>query len=501
MQHVRYRGILHLLVLAARPLAVKAAEPGRCVQHARGSCAEMQVGEDLSMPGLTKHPWAERPLKPEYETNTPPSPSMVQRVLSQSKKNVDEEHAENSNTSLPAKRGATVIPAHEDVWASGHSSRLRVVLLVKAALLLLQRELAFFLPGNSDLLLSSLLQGRGGGAHYAAAVILLPMLVIGVFVVILFFRSLWSEDRHDQTGRGRMQGAAVKTWHRADSHRGVEPEMQWRQTGHLHAPSTGTVGNMRSPRCRSPTAAAGTPIPPLQMLVPERTSLSPIAATPPQAKASLTPHVALPKPYLCPELVVPENNECTLLLPEIQMGAGQGASGSSHQQSILSIDDLNGMAVLFAAYTTAPIPPPGQYDVPGHSKRLVLRSALEDVVLASCADAVDTDSSGDPGLIIFNKANEQCGVLRASSPGGNRGFMAHLTTGQKVLVRRDLQASDTYATDEDGWLLACTENAERGRVIRISPQVDAGLMTLAMLGTDLLVFGVVSRPNRPYGVY
>jgi len=304
-----------------------------------------------------------------------------------------------------------------------------------------------------------------------------------------------------------MQGAATKTWHHADAYARAEPlGMPWPQTGHPQALSTGTVGNMRSPgltadfqQSRRPSVVGRTP---LHMLVSEQTSL-PIAATPPQAtgKASLTPRIADPKPHLCPELVVPENNECTLLLPEIQMEAGQGASGCSHQQSILSIDDLNGMPVMFAACTTAPLPPPSQHDLSGLSKRLVLRSALEDVVLASCADAVEADSSGDPGLLIFNKANEQCGVLRACSPGGNRGFMASLTTGQKVLVRRDKQVSGTYyATDEDGWLLACTENAERGRVIRISPQVDAGLMTLAMLGTDLLVFGVVARPNRPYGV-
>lgn len=484
-----------MLALASRLLAVKAAEPRTCGQLAQDSCAQVQVPEDSSTQGVKPHSC--RQSKMEYETKAPPSSSMVQRVVSESQKNVDEEHAENSNISLPVKQAVAVTPADASLQTRNHSLIQRFDQLGQEFMLLLQCILARFLPCSRCPQLINLLQDNNGGMHVGAAVILLPLLAVGIFLVILFLRSMRSEHRHDQTGRGRMSGASAKPW----------------QPSYLHTPGTGTVGNMRSPRHTldlqrglRPTSVAGVTPPPIMVPERERTSLSPIVATPPQQSGRATlpvaPHHAVLKTCLCPELVVPENNECTLLLPEMNVTPpGQGASGPIHQPKILSIDDLNGMAVLFAAYTTAAVPPAGHLDVPGHSKRLVLRSALEDVVLASCADSVEIDAQSDPSLVIFDKADEQCAVLRASSPGGTRGFMVHFTTGQKVMIRRDLQSSGTYATDEDGWLLACTENTERGRVIRISPQQDAGLMTLAMLGTDLMVFGVVSRLNRPYSVF
>jgi len=177
--------------------------------------------------------------------------------------------------------------------------------------------------------------------------------------------------------------------------------------------------------------------------------------------------------HLCPGLVVPENNECTLILPEI--------NGPPNGHGTLSIDNLNGVVVIHATYTLSPALLTGQGE-----KRLELKSAVDNKVLVSCRDTTERDANGNPtGLIILNRSEEASGILKANTQSSKRDYMVVLTDGQKVLLRRDLQRRP-YATDENSWLLACTEDSERGRVVRISPQVDAGLMTLAMLGTDIL---------------
>eukprot|EP00419_Tripos_fusus_P044010 CAMPEP_0172828186 /NCGR_PEP_ID=MMETSP1075-20121228/20675_1 /TAXON_ID=2916 /ORGANISM="Ceratium fusus, Strain PA161109" /LENGTH=191 /DNA_ID=CAMNT_0013670147 /DNA_START=113 /DNA_END=685 /DNA_ORIENTATION=+ len=79
---------------------------------------------------------------------------------------------------------------------------------------------------------------------------------------------------------------------------------------------------------------------------------------------------------LCPELIVPVENQCILLLPEI--------NSSVNESGILCIGDVNGMPVLYVAFTLAQTPSSSKQDVPGNGKRMMIRSALEDLILASC---------------------------------------------------------------------------------------------------------------------
>lgn len=205
-------------------------------------------------------------------------------------------------------------------------------------------------------------------------------------------------------------------------------------------------------------------------------------------RRSVTPaHGQARGAHLCSELVVPDDNECSLLMPKIP-------ETRLSTNGVLSISGDSGLPVLYAAYTRAERPPLGPDDLPGNGNRLVLRSALEDVILASCKDAEPESADGLPRLIILNNREELFGMLRATGPGPGSSYLVSLSTGENISFRRDSKALSSCIVDEDGWLLASSEDAgERGRLICISPRVDAGLMTLIMIGVDILDITMAAR--------
>jgi len=194
---------------------------------------------------------------------------------------------------------------------------------------------------------------------------------------------------------------------------------------------------------------------------------------------------------MCPELCIPDGKECNLLLAEM------GEGGSSFQ-GVLPIYDVGGTVVLYCAYTLAEFPPHGSYDLPGNGKRLVLRNAKDEHLLASSCDIIEPDSGsnrscGPLGMALLDADEEQHAILRANGGGGTRsGYTLTNRTGRKLLVRKDTSARFCI-TDEDGWLLAATgldapsEADARGRRrLRISPGTDAGVIILALLGAEAL---------------
>jgi len=215
-------------------------------------------------------------------------------------------------------------------------------------------------------------------------------------------------------------------------------------------------------------------------------------SVPPSAIGSglLPSGLPLGQTLMCPELCIPEGNECCLLLAEL----GEGGSALS---GVLPIYDVKGVNVLYCAYTLAESPPRGRYDNPGNGKRLVLRNARDDEVLASSCDIVDPDggstkSCGPVGMALLDAAEEQHAVLRPNSGGSRSGYVISHRSGRKMLVRKDT-SSGFCVTDEDGWLLASTgleaacEADNRGRrCLRISPGADAAVVILALLGAEAL---------------
>jgi len=181
-------------------------------------------------------------------------------------------------------------------------------------------------------------------------------------------------------------------------------------------------------------------------------------------------------PVLCADLVVPPGNECTFLLPLIQEGGGRKGLEST------TVSDTSGSAILRATYRLGPLG--GRPE----DKRLVLRSAEGDEVFAFCRDAEPEPGAGPrAGLLVFGQAGAPFGVLRPDGPGEPWGYSIRAHAGGLVRFRGDWRAGSVHATDENGCLVAFAQApSPQHRQVRIGPQVDAGLATLALLGIDLL---------------
>lgn len=183
-------------------------------------------------------------------------------------------------------------------------------------------------------------------------------------------------------------------------------------------------------------------------------------------------------PHLCAELVVPEETECNLLVPELPVTSA--FSGGSR----VSIDDNAGVAVFHAALGF----PSSQHSKSGLGsdvRRLTLWSAIDGLAFASCCDA-EPVAGQPPALAIFHHSEVPFGELRPASGMGGRGTYSIVThTGREIFLYTAAEGSCVRAEDESGRLLAMVIGVAP-RSIRIGPQVDAGLMTLALLGIDLL---------------
>jgi len=276
---------------------------------------------------------------------------------------------------------------------------------------------------------------------------------------------------------------------RKDTVTNKERDMRWFDPksrparGSFRGASSMSIPQQATQASLPPSVMGLLPLPGL--LTPGRRSATP---------ASVRAHSPKPFPdivgrggHLCAELVVPETKECSLSLPEI-------VASNSSMSGVLSIDDANGMAVLYGAYSLAVHAPAGPHDLPGNGKRLILRSVMEDITLASCKDVEPETAGGPPQMAIFNRSEKPFGILQATSPGPKSGYLVSLSTGKKMSIRRDIQALSSCVIDEDGWLLACTEEGgEHGRTICVSPQVDVGLMALTILGIDILDITMAAR--------
>mmetsp|Transcript_99561 Transcript_99561/g.277151 ORF Transcript_99561/g.277151 Transcript_99561/m.277151 type:complete len:468 (+) Transcript_99561:131-1534(+) len=185
-------------------------------------------------------------------------------------------------------------------------------------------------------------------------------------------------------------------------------------------------------------------------------------------------------PRLCPELVVPEGNECVLFVPVARPSA---------TESSVTVSDSHGMPVFNATFKS-------------DQKHLVLTSATGSGVFASCREAEmdqDTHRNRDNRssvLTIFYRSEQPYGTLRGDGPRPAHGYSVSAHTGWRVRFRGDPESHNLNATDDQGHLLAITEQGTTKRAIRIGPNVDAGLVALAVLGIDLLVLAS-SRAAAP----
>jgi len=440
----------------------------------------------------------------EYAAMPAPSPSMVQRVtLLKSNMDVDEESNEmDDGPSTPSgfwRHGFAVVqnfslPGNSMNFTLPRGS-IRMLQDLRANLLSIRRKM------HQKFRMGLGLQLQAQGTPLVTACILFPLLAFGVFTLVYCLHTAWGDISHEMhRSRRGLQGSAGS---RSGLLKQPPESMGMLGTGMpttTNAQPPSVMALLHSPRHLSipssaPPGDCGGVTPGIAHSERGKGKLSttspPVGIWPTVSRPGGSPASTVTRshtgPYLCPELVVPEHNECTLLVPELEIS-------EASPNGIISIDDVNNSAVLLTSYSIMPNPPKAPYEVPGNGKRLVLRSALEDVVVASCRDADPDPGGGPPGLTILSKTDEVCGMLRPSGPGSKNSFVVALWSGQKVLIRKDMQGHCTYATDEDGWLLACFEekSPEAKRMLRISPQVDAGLITLTILGTKLMEIGAVA---------
>lgn len=178
--------------------------------------------------------------------------------------------------------------------------------------------------------------------------------------------------------------------------------------------------------------------------------------------------------HLCAELVVPEDTECNLLVPELSTNA----AGATDR---ITIHDSSGLPVFHASYSRNSRQ--SQLDN-RDTKRLILWSAIDGLIFAFCRD-VEAALGHASGLAIFHHYEVPFGVLRQNSHGDRSAYSVLMHSGREVFFYQTSEDVGFRAEDENGRLLAMVMGLAP-RCVRIGPQVDAGLVTLAMLGIDLL---------------
>mmetsp|Transcript_88262 Transcript_88262/g.175391 ORF Transcript_88262/g.175391 Transcript_88262/m.175391 type:complete len:635 (+) Transcript_88262:70-1974(+) len=192
-------------------------------------------------------------------------------------------------------------------------------------------------------------------------------------------------------------------------------------------------------------------------------------------------------PHFCADLVVPEGNECSLLVPKLP--SSRACPGGE-----VLIQDEQGVPVFFAAWSTL---------AARDTKRLILRSATDDTVFGHCRDALLEPGGRLAGINIYPEGQDKpFGVLCAGSGRDPDGFSVWMQSGWQIFLTGDFQSGEVKARDETGSLLAMiSASGVSSRTVRIGPNVDAGLLTLTMLAMDLLEDtvrsgGTLERPCR-----
>mmetsp|Transcript_12784 Transcript_12784/g.40096 ORF Transcript_12784/g.40096 Transcript_12784/m.40096 type:complete len:515 (+) Transcript_12784:118-1662(+) len=250
----------------------------------------------------------------------------------------------------------------------------------------------------------------------------------------------------------------------------------------LHAAEASMSPTLRSSRfstLEAPPRSSVPPVPPSQNLL----SFARPSAPPQQAKE---PVRFTDTAALCPELVVPEECECTLQVPRLLPHLRRLGSG----QSVATVDDARHLPMFRVNFS---LPSMG-------NKCLVLSSATDDtdgMVFAFCK-ASQPGPTLEPTLTIHHAARGQFGTLRMRAGEPEREYEVVTRVGGLISLR--CSGNDLTASDGQGQLMALVEPLPEDptrRVVRIGPLVDAGLITLSILGVDLLEGSVRGGHRHP----
>lgn len=188
---------------------------------------------------------------------------------------------------------------------------------------------------------------------------------------------------------------------------------------------------------------------------------------------------------LCPELIVPAANECTLMVPATLATPG----GSWEADMEMTIDDLKHQPVLRVATGAGT----------GGKKNRRLSLMTGETPQAVSAYAEMTGTWPDAAFTISRPDGTffaELSCARTAAPQGD-GYILRPTVGGVMHLRcgvsiGQFSTSSINFADERGRLLAVSESRVRRtsrlleRHIRVGPFVDAGLAVLCLLGIDVL---------------
>jgi len=205
---------------------------------------------------------------------------------------------------------------------------------------------------------------------------------------------------------------------------------------------------------------------------------------------------------LCPDLVVPETSQCSLLIPRLPVDAGVADDGIPTRE--FTIDDARGNPIFRVVF--APRTLPRQQRDPNEGtmlplegiKRLVLTNLSGDFVYAYCCfvepPVLPPPTSEDMHwgyvpisnvgkLSMHHASSGHFSTMVSNAP--QPGFRMTTKTGSMLSFHGAL--GKLNITDSQGVLMATVErNPVARRSLDIGSGADAGLIVLCILGIDLL---------------
>jgi len=209
----------------------------------------------------------------------------------------------------------------------------------------------------------------------------------------------------------------------------------------------------------------------------------------------------LVKTTLCPELVVPACNECTLLVPWLasavatSSGSPLLSNGRLHEMT-LSIKDqreepLFCVAVKFIARGEALVNDAVVHNLCARGdSRLSLTSTMGGSVYASVSVGVVVQDKVET-LALYNASNKLYGQLSVKGNNQMPDFKVVDQSGNEITFCRRMASGRCDVVDNKGWPVAMVMPGPASdgmvrRLVRIGPQMDVGLVLLSLLGIDLL---------------
>jgi len=170
-----------------------------------------------------------------------------------------------------------------------------------------------------------------------------------------------------------------------------------------------------------------------------------------------------------------------------------------------SIDDIQGTPVFDAALVPLSLNTRARWGYADResrddlAKRVILRSSVDNYTFGSCRRCTEQDVAttsahatwGGAGLAFCHHSEALFGVLQAEESGG---FVMRALDGWTIFVH-EVGQERLQLEDGSGWVLAEVEAStvrdNMVRVVKIQPMVDAGLISLLVLGIDVVTHGLV----------